>query len=212
MADLAALQGSAIHHTVRNFPEGDRLQQDPVDFVPWLKRVRRHAAKQNSLFRDGNLYINDNNKPAGTTPQYTDNPQYHSELSKMRTKQASNYVLVNEAAEGNSLAKKTIAENIDPTKYGNVNYLCQCLATAFLGHDFQCMMAIHQQTGWVARRAALSAVSTPQLSQQQQPPKKTKGRPDPHCKHCESNGDPHDHYYSTCTSTTRIGAGSGMKI
>ena len=68
MMDPAGLQVPAITQNTRTFPIADRLQQDPVDFVPWLKRVRRHAAKQNSLFRDGNLYMNKDNRPAGTPP------------------------------------------------------------------------------------------------------------------------------------------------
>ena len=75
MMDPAGLQGPAITQNTRTFPIADRLQQDPVDFVPWLKRVRRHAAKQNSLFRDGNLYMNKDNQPAGTPPDFQDNPQ-----------------------------------------------------------------------------------------------------------------------------------------
>ena len=100
MMDPAGLQVPAITQNTRTFPIADRLQQDPVDFVPWLKRVRRHAAKQNSLFRDGNLYMNKDNQPAGTPPDYADNPQAFSELTKMRTKQSSNYTLLIEAAEG----------------------------------------------------------------------------------------------------------------
>ena len=80
MMDPAGLQVPAITQNTRTFPIADRLQQDPVDFVPWLKRVRRHAAKQNSLFRDGNLYMNKDNRPAGTPPDYTDNPQAFSEF------------------------------------------------------------------------------------------------------------------------------------
>ena len=108
MMDPAGLQVPAITQNTRTFPIADRLQQDPVDFVPWLKRVRRHAAKQNSLFRDGNLYMNKDNQPAGTPPDYHDNPQAFSELTKMRTKQSSNYTLLIEAAEGNSLAARRL--------------------------------------------------------------------------------------------------------